>query len=62
MNWILERAKAFAAAFAVGVVPVLISSVETASGFDIPATWEAGILAVVTGWFVYQVPNKPAVK
>ncbi len=58
MTWILERAKAFVAALAVGFVPVAISAFESASGFDIPATWEAWLLTFVTGFMVYVVPNK----
>jgi hypothetical protein len=60
MNFILERAKAFVAAFAVGLVPVIIKAFETASGFDIPASWEATLLVAVTGLLVHQVPNKDA--
>jgi hypothetical protein len=58
MDFILSRAKAFIAALAVGVVPVVISAAESASGFDIPASWEAWLLMLVTGLAVYQVPNK----
>lgn len=60
MDWILQRAKAFVAAVAVGVVPVIITSFETATTFDIPASWEAWILLVVTGLVVHQTPNKTA--
>jgi hypothetical protein len=60
MDWVLQRAKAFIAAVAVGVVPVIISAAEKASGFDIPATWEAWLLLMVTGLTVYATPNKPA--
>ncbi len=60
MNFFLERLKAFAAAFAVAVVPALITAAEKASGFDIPVSWEAWLLAAVTGLFVYAVPNKSA--
>ncbi len=58
MDFILQRAKAFAAVFATGMVPVLVKAVEQASGFDVPATWEAWILVTVTGLVVHQVPNK----
>ena len=58
MDWILQRAKAFAAAVATGLVPVIIGAFEKASGFDIPASWEAWALAAVAGLFVYAVPNK----
>ena len=58
MDWILERAKAFVAAIVTGMVPVIISAAETASGFDVPATWEATILSFVAGYLVYLVPNK----
>lgn len=60
MDWILQRAKAFAAALAVGIVPVIISAAEKASGFDIPASWEAWLLLAVTGLVVHQTPNKIA--
>jgi hypothetical protein len=60
MDWILQRAKAFAAALAVGVVPVIISAAEKATGFDIPASWEAWVLLAVTGLVVHQTPNKTA--
>lgn len=59
MDWILQRAKAFASVLAVGIVPVLITAAESASGFDIPASWEAWLLALVTGLVVHQTPNKP---
>jgi hypothetical protein len=58
MDFILERAKAFAALLAVGLVPVIIKAAEAASSFDIPASWEAWLLAAVTGLIVHQVPNK----
>ena len=60
MDFILQRAKMFAGAFAAGIVPVAIKAFETASTFDIPATWEAAILVFVTGLFVHQTPNKTA--
>ena len=60
MNFFLERLKAFGAAFAVAVVPALIGAAETASGFDIPASWEAWIMVAITGLVVHQVPNKSA--
>jgi Mn2+/Fe2+ NRAMP family transporter len=60
MNFILERAKAFVAAIAVGLVPVIIKAFETSSSFDIPPTWEAAIMVFVTGLLVHQVPNKAA--
>ena len=60
MDWILQRAKAFVAALAVGIVPVIITAAETATGFDIPASWEAWILLAVTGLVVHQTPNKTA--
>ena len=58
MDWILQRAKAFAGALAVGFVPVAIKAFETASGFDIPASWETWLMTAVTGLLVYAVPNK----
>ena len=58
MTWILERAKAFVAVLAAGIAPVLIQATETATGFDIPATWELAFVAFVTGLVVHQVPNK----
>lgn len=58
MDWFLQRAKAFVAALAVGIVPVLISALESASGFDIPSSWEGWLLLAVTGLVVHQVPNK----
>lgn len=60
MEWILQRAKAFVAAVAVGIVPVVIKAAETASGFDIPASWEGWLLLAVTGLVVHQTPNKTA--
>lgn len=60
MDFLLQRAKAFAAAFATGLVPVFISAIEKASGFDIPGSWEAWLLIAVTGLVVHQVPNKTA--
>ncbi len=60
MDWILQRAKAFVAALSVGLVPVVIHATETASGFDIPASWETWLLLAVTGLVVHQTPNKPA--
>jgi hypothetical protein len=59
MDFILQRAKAFVAAIAVGIVPLLISSFEVATKFDVPASWEAWLLLTVTGLVVHQVPNKP---
>ncbi len=58
MDWILQRAKAFAATLAVGLVPVVIAAIEKATTFDIPTSWEAWALALVTGLVVHQVPNK----
>ena len=58
MDWIFERAKMFAGAFAAAIIPAAIKAFETASGFDIPGTWEVAILTFVTGYFVYKVPNK----
>ena len=58
MDWILQRAKAFAGALAVAFVPAVITAFEKSFGFDVPASWEAWALAAVTGLFVYAVPNK----
>lgn len=64
MDWFLQRAKAFAGAFAAGTVTVAIKSFETSFGFDVPSDIEAwiigGVTAVITGLVVHQVPNKPA--
>lgn len=61
MDFILERAKAAAGFFMAGLAPLLIHTVETATSFDIPATWEAAIVMFLTGLVVHQVPNKTAV-
>jgi hypothetical protein len=58
MDWILGRAKAFAALAIPGIVTAIMQAFEGASGLDIPGTWELFILSTVTGLFVYQVPNK----
>lgn len=64
MDWFLQRAKAFAGAFAAGAITVAIKSFETSFGFDVPSELEAwliaGVTAIVTGVVVHQVPNKPA--
>lgn len=62
MDFIAERAKAFAAAAITGVVQALIVAVETTFKFDIPITYEAMILSAIAGLIVYQVPNKPVTK
>jgi hypothetical protein len=58
MDFILQRAKAAAAILAAGIGPLLIKAVETASGFDVPTSWELWLTALLTGLIVHQVPNK----
>lgn len=66
MNFILERLKAFAAAFAAGIVPPLVHAAVAAEvtsfGFPISSAWEATVSLFLIGLFVHTVPNKPAVK
>jgi hypothetical protein len=57
-GWVLQRNKAFLGAAAAGVILALIKAFETSYGIDVSATWEASILATVTGLFIERVPNK----
>ena len=57
-DMLLSRMKAFAAALASGVVLAVFKALESSSGFDIPTEFEVSIMAVVSGWFVHDIPNK----
>lgn len=58
MDFFLARLKAFVAIIVPGIATAVISGIEKASGFDIPASWELLILSAVTGIVVHQTPNK----
>lgn len=60
MDWILQRAKAFAAVATPPITAAVLKGIEAATGFDIPTDWELGIISFVTGAVVHQVPNKKA--
>ena len=57
MNWILQRAKAFAALLAVAVVTAAMSTVESYFGFTIPLDIKTTILGAVSFLAVHQTPN-----
>jgi hypothetical protein len=63
MDWfsvfVAARFKAFFGALAVGVTPVAIKAFE-ANFFDIPAAWEAWLVAAVGGIVVNFAVNVPA--
>lgn len=58
----LTRAKAVVAFFLTGLVDLIVRSVESGSGFDIPNTWEEWMRTLITSLVVAvgveRVPNK----
>jgi uncharacterized membrane protein len=60
-QWLLERAKAFAAAFAAGLVSAAIKAVETTFDIDIGIETETMLISAVSGIVTYAIPNKPPV-
>lgn len=58
VDWVFSRSKAFIGAASVAVLTTLIKTFETTYGVDVPATWEAAILAAVAGLLIERVPNK----
>lgn len=60
MDWILQRAKAFMGLAVPAIAAALIKAFEQSTGFDVPTDWEVGIISIVTGLVVHQVPNKQA--
>jgi len=60
-QWLLERAKAFAAAFAAGLVSAAIKAVETTFDIDIGMETEAMLISAAAGALTYFIPNKPPV-
>lgn len=57
-SFIAERAKAFVGLIIAGLVPLILSAIQTSFGFTIPSDWVIAITAALTGIFVHQVPNK----
>lgn len=57
-DWIAQRAKAWAAAFAAGVMSAGLRATESALGIDFGVETEAAITAAVTSAFVYLIPNR----
>ena len=60
MSFFLARLKAAAAVLVAGLGPLLIKTAEAGTGFDIPATWEAWLIAFLAGIAVNYTTNKTA--
>ena len=63
MEWILQRAKAFAAAAGAAVIPAIVHAVAGAwdgvmTELPIPASLEATVTIFLVGLLVHAVPNK----
>jgi hypothetical protein len=62
LSLILGRAKAIIALFLTGLVTLIVQSVEQGSGFQIPDSWEAYVVSLVSALVVAigveRVPNK----
>ncbi len=59
-NFFIQRLKAFGAALVAGIGPIVIKAVESGFSFDIPASWEAWIVAFFAGLAVNYISNVPA--
>jgi predicted lysophospholipase L1 biosynthesis ABC-type transport system permease subunit len=61
MEWLLQRLKALAAALVPLIVAAIMKGIEQVFSIDIPADWEAWILAaassLVGGIAVHSTPN-----
>lgn len=57
-DFIAQRAKAVFALAVPAVTAAVIKAIEQGTGYDMPTEWEIGIISIVTGFFVHQVPNR----
>jgi hypothetical protein len=59
-EFILARAKAFAAAAATAIAFGILTAAEQTFGFEIGESNKVSIVSAITGGAAYQVPNKAA--